>query len=264
MCRLSAICQHFSEKQGDIGGYSKLQSGTSKPQKPALTWTDVNYRARANTADSIPELKSPSNTLQVHAPTERAGGAACATRFTDEIEELVEETNDIVGRASSFSVIDPPAALECEGTIDLPPIVDIVLAFDPTGSMGGVLNQGKAQSDAAIEDIAEAAPDSDIRYSVVSPTKTSSTRRSAVRFDLQSDLPSGGRRTLPDRCARIGRRWVGAGRRTRDLMTLGRGFDGPEAYGRAFWEIAQADTAEALGLRPDALVLIVNFGDNIR
>ncbi len=38
---------------------------------------------------------------------------------------------------------------------------------------------------------------------------------------------------------------------------------GPESYRRALWEIAQPDTAEALGLRPGALVLIVNFGDNI-
>ncbi len=46
-------------------------------------------------------------------------------------------------------------------------------------------------------------------------------------------------------------------------LTLGSGADGPESYGRALWEIAHGDTGATLGWRPDALRLIVNFGDDV-
>ena len=48
---------------------------------------------------------------------------------------------------------------------------------------------------------------------------------------------------------------------TINALTLGGGNDGPESYGRAFWEVAQADTP--IGWRPDALKLVLNFGDNV-
>jgi hypothetical protein len=46
-------------------------------------------------------------------------------------------------------------------------------------------------------------------------------------------------------------------------LQLGSGGDGPQSYGRAFWEVGQGDTMTQLGFRADALKLVVNFGDNV-
>ena len=46
-----------------------------------------------------------------------------------------------------------------------------------------------------------------------------------------------------------------------DGLSLGNGMDGPEGYGRALWEFAQADTGAALGWRPGALRLVLNHGN---
>lgn len=46
-------------------------------------------------------------------------------------------------------------------------------------------------------------------------------------------------------------------------LQLRNGGDGPQSYGRVYWELGQPDTMAQLGFRSDALKLIVDFGDNI-
>jgi len=46
-------------------------------------------------------------------------------------------------------------------------------------------------------------------------------------------------------------------------LIQGSGADGPQSYGRVFWELGQTDTGTSLGFRNDALKLIVNFADNV-
>lgn len=161
-----------------------------------------------------------------------------------------------------YSVINAPGAVACEGTLDLPPQVDVVLAFDLTGSMGGVIDQAKREMVTAIEAVAAAAPGSDLRYSVVSYEDYPGVFDSrpcgssyVARYGYDSDQPfringALGTDTVATQAAING-------------LSLGNGADGPESYGRAFWEIAQVDTGSALGFRPDALKLIINFGDNV-
>jgi hypothetical protein len=46
-------------------------------------------------------------------------------------------------------------------------------------------------------------------------------------------------------------------------LLLGIGGDGPESYGRVYWELGQNDTGSTMGWRPDSLRLVVSFGDSI-
>ena len=162
-----------------------------------------------------------------------------------------------------FRTINAKAAVECAGVIDLPGEVDIVLALDLTGSMGGVLNQAKAELNDVVDTLAGAAPGTDFRYSVVSyedyPGFFSSSACTdssySATYGASSDRPFRLNRVLTDDTASVNA--------SINALTLGNGSDGPESYGRALWEIAQDDTGATLGWRPDALRLIVNFGDNV-
>lgn len=161
-----------------------------------------------------------------------------------------------------FYIIDAPSALACEGEIPLPPQVDMVLLFDTTGSMGGVLSLAKSEAAAAIEAIRLAAPGTAFQFSVAyfedyegvfDSTPCGSTYNTEYGFsgDVPFELLQGLSANTGTVTAAI------------DSLQLGNGSDGPESYGRALWEVAQADTGAAIGFRPDALKLVVMFGDNV-
>jgi hypothetical protein len=162
-----------------------------------------------------------------------------------------------------FSVIDAPAALACEGTISLPPKVDVVLALDLTGSMGGVLELVKTEVAQTIRDLKAASPSTDFRFAVTSyedyPAALDSGPCGTSSYSNLYGEP-------PDQPFRSNEALTGnadAVAATVNGLALGNGGDGPESYGRALWEIAQADTGASLGFRSDALKLIINFADNV-
>ncbi len=161
-----------------------------------------------------------------------------------------------------FHMINARAAVECEGLLDLPAQVDIVLAFDLTGSMGSVLWQAQDEAGKIIDALAAAAPLTDFRFGLVSyedyvgefdSRPCGSTyvgpygEGTDSPFRLNSSLSS-------DPASLV---------TALDGLALGSGFDFPEPYGRVFWELAQSDTGAQVGWRPGALRLIVNFADSV-
>ncbi|MEV6598566.1 S8 family serine peptidase [Actinoplanes sp. NPDC051346] len=166
----------------------------------------------------------------------------------------------VTGR--DFHVINAPAALACKGTIDLPAKVDVVLSMDLTGSMGGVLDRAKAQVTQAIADMKAASPSTDFRFAVTSyEDYPADFAGSACGSSYSATYGA-----APDAPFRINQNATADAATVQSAINglqLGNGGDGPEAYGRALWELAQVDTAATIGFRSDALRLIVNFGDNV-
>jgi subtilisin family serine protease len=162
-----------------------------------------------------------------------------------------------------FHVINAPAALACEGTIDLPAKVDVVLSIDLTGSMGSVLDQAKAQVTQAIADMNAASPSTDFRFAV---TSYEDYPGSFDNSGCGGSTYSASYGSAPDAPFRINQTATADATTVQSAINglqLGNGDDGPEAYGRALWELAQSDTGSSIGFRSDALKLVVNFGDNI-
>jgi subtilisin family serine protease len=191
--------------------------------------------------------------------------AADPKRTAAEVKNCIvsgAKTSGATVPGQSFNTIDAPAAVNCKTLANLPAKVDVVLALDLTGSMGGVLTQAKEEVTQAITDIKAAAPGTDFRFGVVSYEDYVGTFDSRPcgssyfnTYGEDSDQPF-----------RIGSAMSsdpGAAQVAINELRLGSGFDGPEAYGRALWELAQADTGATLGWRSDALRLVVNFADNV-
>jgi hypothetical protein len=162
----------------------------------------------------------------------------------------------------TFKVINAKSAVSCSATLDLPPKVDVVLSLDLTGSMGGVLSLVKTQVTQAISDLKAASPGTDFHFGVTSyedypgffdsrPCGSSYV----TSYGSAGDSPFRITSPLTTNAAAIAT--------DVNALSLGNGDDGPEAYARALWEVGQADTGAALGFRPDALKLLVNFGDNL-
>jgi hypothetical protein len=129
--------------------------------------------------------------------------------------------------------------------------------------MGGVLALVKTEVADTLRSLKAASPSTDFRFAVTSyedypatldsgPCGTSSY--SSI-YGEPPDQPFRSNQALPGDADAVAA--------TVNGLTLGSGGDGPESYGRALWEIAQADTGASLGFRPDALKLIINFADNV-
>jgi subtilisin family serine protease len=163
----------------------------------------------------------------------------------------------------AFKVIDVPSALSCGSSVILPAKVDLVLSLDLTGSMGGVLNRVKSQMNQAIDDLRAAAPGTDFRFAVTSYEDYPLLVDSTVCGTSTYRATYGSGADQPFRISQALTSDAVAVTATVNGLNLGDGEDGPESYGRALWEVAQADTGAALGFRSDALKLLVNFGDNV-
>lgn len=217
---------------------------------------DDNYGFKSGTSMAAPHVTGLAALVIADDPTRRAADVKSCI-----VSGAQRDGTEVPGH--DFHTINAKAAVECSGIIDLPEEVDIVLALDLTGSMGGVLNQAKTEMNDVVQTLADAAPGTDFRYSVVSYEDYPGFFSSAAcpdssyraTYGASSDEPFRLNQALTDDTAAI----TG----TIDGLTLGSGADGPESYGRALWEIAQDDTGATLGWRPDALRLIVNFGDNV-
>jgi hypothetical protein len=141
--------------------------------------------------------------------------------------------------------------------------VDVVLSIDLTGSMGGVLDRAKEQVTKAIADMKAASPATDFRFAVTSYEDYAGVYDSSACGTSTYSGSYGSGSDSPFRVNQAATADAAAVQSAVDGLRLGSGDDGPEAYTRALWEIAQSDTAGTMGLRPDALRLIVNFGDNV-
>ncbi len=163
----------------------------------------------------------------------------------------------------SFSLIEAPSAVRCEGTIALPPKVDLLFSLDLTGSMGGEIDQIKVQIDEIMAGLRNAAPDTDFRFGVVSYEDYAGFFNSSSCPDSTYASTYGSSGDEPFRVSQPLTADDAAVSTVINALQLGSGGDGPQSYGRVFWEVGQADTMAQLGVRGDALKLVVNFGDNV-
>lgn len=167
----------------------------------------------------------------------------------------------------AFKVVNAPKAIECKATLDLPPKVDIVLSLDLTGSMFEEIDRVKTEAGTIIGALEAAAPATDFRFGIVSYEdyagyfdSTACGSSYATTYGEDGTKPGG------DAPFRIDLPLTGSAAAViagLDALVLGYGGDGPQSYGRVYWEVAQADTGAALGFRSDALKLLIDFGDNI-
>ncbi|HBX76751.1 MAG TPA: hypothetical protein DEG43_03815 [Acidimicrobiaceae bacterium] len=147
--------------------------------------------------------------------------------------------------------------------LELPPVVDVVLSFDLTSSMGSVVQQAKTEATDLINNLNVAAPGTSFTFGVttyrdyavaVNAAGCGLTNYSST-YGSGSDYPFLLNQPLTASAAPVQGAINGLG--------VSGGADGPEAYTRALWELAQPDTSAALGFRPGALKLVVNFSDNV-
>jgi len=188
------------------------------------------------------------------------------TRTASQVKACIVGGSQSAGTAVAgqpFNTINARAAVECDGTIDLPPVVDVVLALDLTGSMGGVLNQAKTEMTSVISSLAIAAPGTDFRFGVVSfedyegfySSTACGNSNYASTYGSFGDQPFRLNVALNNNAATTSS--------AINALNLGSGSDGPESYATALWEVSQPDTGVALGWRADSLRLLVMFGDNL-
>lgn len=133
-----------------------------------------------------------------------------------------------------------------------PPVVDVVIAFDTTGSMGGELDRMQANMEDFVNEVRASLPLSDIRFGLVSFKDYPGTYNSCgygERYSLDTDVPF--RVEAP----------VGSTDReildAVNALTTGGGQDHPEAYGRVLWEVTQPDSGIQFRANSARFVLLV-------
>jgi len=175
------------------------------------------------------------------------------------------------GRAVSghtFKVINASEAVKCEGVVDLPAKVDIVFSIDLTGSMTEEISRIKQEIGTIIDNLTTiASPTTDFRFGVVSyedyPGYFDSTPCGSGYYQTYGQAGTKPNGDAPFRIDQPLTNDFDAVAATVLGLIQGSGADGPQSYGRVFWELGQTDTGTSLGFRNDALKLIVNFADNV-
>ncbi len=135
-----------------------------------------------------------------------------------------------------------------------PPVVDVVILFDTTGSMGGEIQALRNGITAFVNGVRQALPLSNIRFGLATlrdyPAAYTSCGYSA-QYSLPSDTPFDVRAPIGVSDQQL---LVAV-----DGLRARGGQDEPEAYGRALWEVAQPDSG--LGFRANSARFVVLVGD---
>lgn len=155
--------------------------------------------------------------------------------------------------------LEPGESVTIEKTVDVPerpPTVDVVFAFDLTGSMGGTLSTAKSKSTSMMSQL-NAIPGMDVQFGVVSymdytDTYTSHNYTATYGSAASGDYPYSMDQSVTDNTSSVSSAING--------LTLGYGMDGPEAYTRMMYE-SYADSN--ISWRPGAKRIVVNFGDHV-
>lgn len=137
-----------------------------------------------------------------------------------------------------------------------PPVVDVVIAFDTTGSMGGELDQMQANLDAFVTQVRASLPLSDIRFGLVSFKDYPGIYTScgySERYSLDSDLPFTVEAPIGSTDSEI--------LAAVNALSTGGGQDHPEAYGRVLWEMTQPDSG--VQFRPNSARFVLLVGDAV-
>lgn len=149
--------------------------------------------------------------------------------------------------------------------------IDIVFAFDTSGSMTQEINRVKAEAQAILAALRSAfSPSSgmQLRFGVVTYEDYTGPKTSTC-FGSTYDATYGISGDAPYRVVQplIGNNDSAVITKIQEIAPRS-GFDLPESYGRVFWEIAQASAGNPdpsqsnLGFASNSLKIVINLGDN--
>lgn len=135
-----------------------------------------------------------------------------------------------------------------------PPVVDVLILFDTTGSMGGEIQTLQQNITDFVNDVRLALPLSNIRFGLATlrdyPGHFTSCRY-AAQYARATDAPFEVKAPIgvgdADLLAAV------------DTLVAHGGQDQPEAYGRALWEVSQPDSG--IGFRPGSARFVLLVGD---
>lgn len=236
--------------------YSTLRPGTCVPFTSICSDLGA-YGPKSGTSMAAPHVTGLAALVKAAHPDYSA----------ERIKRCIVSGARVAVSGHSFRVIDASAAVECKGTLDLPDQVDIVFALDLTGSMTGAIQNVKENVAKVMNGLRAAAPATDFTFGVVSyedyPGVIDSRSCSSAYV---AEYGAAGTKPGGDAPFRIDRTLTGDADSVSSAVSglaLGWGGDGPQSYGRVFWEVSQADTGGQLNFRPGALKLIISFGDNV-
>lgn len=174
---------------------------------------------------------------------------------------------DGIGDACDPTLIDPPAVSltlargECatvHKTICLPPfppVIDVAILFDTTGSMEGEIQLMRANVLSFISGVRAALPSSDVRFGLAAFRDYPGFFTSCAyekTYALSDDSPF-------EVIAPLGSSDLEVQAAVNSLESEG-GQDPYESYGRALWEVAQPDSG--LDFRPNAARFVLLVGDS--
>ena len=135
-----------------------------------------------------------------------------------------------------------------------PPVVDVVILFDTTGSMGGEIQNMRQNVANFVNGVRSSLPLSNIRFALATlrdyPAAYASCQYAAT-YSLPTDVPF-------EVKAPIGVSDQELLAAVNALRARG-GQDEPEAYGRALWEVSQPDSG--IQFRPNAARFVLLLGD---
>lgn len=139
---------------------------------------------------------------------------------------------------------------------EAPPKIDVVFAFDLTGSMGGIISTAKARA-CEIMDTLETDPNIDYDFGCMSYMDYPQSYSSYGYSAMYGFLPAGDYAYTLDSPITSDCDAVTA---AINALSLGSGADGPQDYTRIMYE-SYAD--ENVAWRVGAKRILVNFGDNV-
>ncbi len=179
-------------------------------------------------------------------PQMRKGSAVSTHRRTAALVAVLALTGASaaqagVSPATVDEALDPGASITITKTVTtpvIPPKPDIVLVVDQTGSMGGAIDDVKANMAALVGTVQAAQPDTQFAVATYCDFDDS-----LPAFSLVQDL-SGDPTTVTDAV---------------DSIVLCGGGDDPEAQLNALWEIGSG--GDAVSYRADSSRIVVWFGD---
>jgi hypothetical protein len=187
----------------------------------------------------------------------------CPTTFNPEqadcdLDGIGDVCDDaLVSPAEVSFLLAPGECVTVTKTICLPPappVVDVVIAFDTTGSMGGEILALRQNVAAFVNGVRQQLPLSNIRFALVAIKDYPAFYTScgyAAQYSLPTDTPF-------EVLAPIGTSDAQFLQIVNALTARG-GQDQPEAYARALWEITQPDSG--IGFRQGAARFVLLVGD---
>jgi len=135
-----------------------------------------------------------------------------------------------------------------------PPVVDVAIVFDTTGSMGGEIAALRNNLVSFVNGVRQTLPLSDIRFALVD-FKDYPNRYNSCGYSGQYSLPTDAPFTVVTPIGGTDLQLVQA---VNSLSAQG-GQDQPEAYARALWELSQPDSG--LNFRPGSARFAILVGD---